>query len=446
MRKDWIKALSDGVKVMPEDLVVRLCSERILQPVVSDWDDVDHRALVEIARSGTFRFICILPTNECVLSCRYCHQRTGRGLGQTMTRDEIIKGLQLSALLCTNLMKPVDILIYGGEPLLAFPLTEEILRLTRSELLFGQKEVRICFTTSGVGMTSHHAKVLAQNDVFVILSIDGLAEVNDKVRVGAGISAFKAVEQAYFLLRELGCRVGLSVTLGKHNTADFAYQVGSLLERFPPDDVGLNAFLHPCSKKMNPYQVSAESALPALISGWAVAQRHGVYAEQPLRRLRPFVFRNPLLKDCSSPGERLVLAPGGVIGFCDSCFPDRSWFYPYADFPSEDHPDYQLWASLSSPEIPQCSQCPAMTVCGGACRYDAYRASGCLDGVDPRRCSFERSFLNWMIWELFNKIEDKTEPWLFPEDGIRRVLIDHIPLASRNQPFTAGSFSQGRMA
>ncbi|RJP78420.1 MAG: radical SAM protein [Candidatus Zixiibacteriota bacterium] len=430
---------------LPPDLAARLREEKILLPRGAGTDQADHQALAAAARRGTFRFICLLPTTDCALSCRYCHQRTGRGEARTMTREEIVAGLETCARLCTDTTKPLDLLVYGGEPLLAFPLVEEVLRRARPRTFFRQDEVRFCFTTSGLGMTEYQAEVLARHDVFVILSLDGLPPVNDAVRRAPGEGAFAASERAWNLLTARGCRVGLSVTMGRHNVDDFARQVECLVDRFHPHDIGLNAFLHRRGDQPNPYQLSTEQAFPALIEGWEVTRRYGVYAEQPFRRLRPFVFRNPLLKDCSSPGERLVLAPGGVMGFCDSCYPDRRWFYPREAFPAPDHPDHRLWAGLSSPEMPHCRLCPAMTVCGGACRYDAYKASGRLDGVDPDRCRFEREFLNWMIWRLFDQRDGESRPWFAPGEGDRQALIDNVSLSSRNQPFTAGSYWQGKL-
>ena len=114
--------------------------------------------------------------------------------------------------------------------------------------------------------------------------------------------------------------MGLSLTIGKHNTDDFSQNLEYLLDKFESNDIGLNAFLHRIDESPNPFQVDSETAFCAFIEGLKMTLEHGIYAEQPFRRLKPFVQRRPLIKDCSSPGERIVLAPGGVMGFCDSTF------------------------------------------------------------------------------------------------------------------------------
>ena len=92
-------------------------------------------------------------------------------------------------------------------------------------------------------------------------------------------------------------------------------------------------------------------------------------------------------------------------------------------------------------KMPECSRCPAMTVCGGACRFDAYQASGRLDGVEMNRCRFERGFLRFMIWELFSLLNSKDEGILIPDDEDRRKLIENFAMGMENQPFLAGTYS-----
>ena len=441
-REYFSEYLHDFWKKLPRWLLDKMITERFLLPQNEDIDIIEHNRLIEDARKGTFRFICIIPTNACDLKCAYCHQRPPKGKEATMSLAEIESGLDKCAQLCDDAAKPVDILLYGGEPLNAFHITEKILKLTEKSRGLFKNELRLSFTTSGFGMTPERAEILARRNVFVIVSIDGPPECNDRVRIAPNrISAYSEAERAYFLLKEYGCRTGLSVTIGKHNIQNFTRNLAYLLDRFPANDIGLNAFLHPLDSRPNPFQVSWEEAFGAFTEGFIMTTEYGLYAEQPFRRLKPFVFRQPLLKDCSSPGERLVLAPGGKLGFCDSCYLENRYFYLLDSFPGRDNPDYQLWAGLSSPEMPFCRECPAMTVCGGACRFDAYKSSGRLDGVDHQRCEFEIALLYWMIWRLFDCISDVDEPYFFPEEPDRQLLFGNVHLDSENQPFTAGSYS-----
>jgi len=406
----------------------------------SDKEQRESDRLKLEAGKGTFRFICILPTTKCPLQCAYCHQRVKNGKASSLTYEQIDRGLQKCAKLCAGDNEYIDILFYGGEPLAAFHLTEYIVKLVKENRLFRQP-VRMSFTTSGQGMTEQIADFLTYHKIFVILSLDGGAEINDPIRRLKTGSSYETACRAFKTLKDRGCRVGLSFTIGKHNYRALEEELSRLLKTMSPNDIGLNAFLHPCGGVKNPYQIEASEAFAAFLKGIEIVMSYGIYAEQPMRRLRPFVYRNPLLKDCSAPGERLVLAPGGVLGFCDSFYPEQEHFYSIADFPTREHPDYRLWSGLSSVEMPHCSACPAMTVCGGACRFDAYQASGVLDGVDPLRCQFELSFLNWMLSELLKVcgIEQKAL-YFAPSVNDREKLLRKMNLEVNNQPFTAGSY------
>ena len=443
LRKDYLRNDTDLWRRIPEGIVYQLKRERFLVRRNSQTDTEERQRLVREASQGYFRFICLIPTNGCAMRCAYCHQYVSSNKAQTMSIEEAEKGLVKCASLCSQQDKPVDILIYGGEPLKAFDITSEVIRLTKGKERVFAGEVNLSFTTSGMGLTTEQAQLLAKNDVFIIVSLDGPPQVNDKTRfAGKGISSYKAAEKAFFTFKDAGCRTGLSVTIGKHNIDGFTESLEFLLQRFPLNDIGLNAWLHPQNAVSNPFQVSAEEAVEAFMEGWMIALDYGVYAEQPFRRLKPFVLRKPLLKDCSSPGERLLLVPGGKLGFCDSCYPKGEHFYSLNEFPERDSNEYQVWAGLSSVNMPDCSQCAAMTVCGGACRYDAYAASGKWDGIDTNRCKFELNVLGWMIWRLFDLLEDDSGWIIFPSDEERQKLFGKVKINSRNQPFTAGSYSE----
>ena len=405
-----------------------------------DKEELDR--LKNCASSGGFRFICVLPTSKCSLKCAYCHQKS-RSAGKDTTSDDLQRGLKRCAELISTDNEFIDLLIYGGEPLNAFGIVTELLETVKKKGLFA-KPVRISLTTSGWGMTGARAQYLSENNVFTIISLDGSPKTNDNVRKTCnGTSSFLIAERAFEMLKSRGSRVGLSVTIGKHNADSFEEELKYLLDRMKPNDIGLNAFLHPVEDIPNLYQVESKQAFDTLLRGIELTKVYGIYAEQPMRRLRPFVFRRPLLKDCSSPGERLVLAPGGLMGFCDSFFPSKEHFYDIDDFPSHNSQEYRRWQKLSSVEMPACSRCPAMTVCGGACRFDAFKASGKLDGVDSLRCEFELSFLSKIIWNLFRECgQMHSQPYFIPKDSDRRKLMGAIDLSINNQPFIAGSYSQ----
>jgi hypothetical protein len=104
-------------------LQMKLIADKFLISEAENCEILEHEALITAARQGRFRFICILPTTACSMSCRYCHQHSESSANHTMTIAEITQGMEKAAVLCDDLNKPVDILLYGGEPLLAFPLT-----------------------------------------------------------------------------------------------------------------------------------------------------------------------------------------------------------------------------------------------------------------------------------------------------------------------------------
>lgn len=329
---------------------------------------------------------CMFLTTECPRSCGYCFLQDVPG--GDMTVEEIDAGLELMG------RGPADLLLYGGEPFLRPDLILHVIDRLRSS----GAEINLSASTGGVPVDPSLAKELAEEGTFIIVSMDGPTSVHNRTRMLiSGGNSFEEAERAFHTFRDAGCRVGISVTVTERNIASVREDFQWLMEHFHPDDMGLNPWLHPLrGGKANPLQVKSSGILEVVISCMEMAIDNGMYIEQLARRVRPFVRKTPRLKDCASAGGRLVLIPGGVAGTCDCMTVCGDHGVPLRDQDSI----VDLLSSfrdLSPVNFSHCITCPVLALCGGGCRYDAYHASGALNGYRPERCSFERGFLRWMI-------------------------------------------------
>lgn len=344
-------------------------------------------------------------TTRCPRQCGYCFLE---GVGQgDMTGGEIDRAL--------GLMRdgPGDILLYGGEPLLRPDLvayTAERIRETRGD-------VNLILITGGIPVDRSLAELLSSLDTFVIVSMDGSPRENNLCRpLKDPGDSFAQAERAFNVFREAGCRVGISVTLSRLNITEARRNFIWLMDRFQPDDMGLNPWLHPLEKgNENPHQIRPEEAILAVTSCMEEALSRGMYVEQLARRTRPFVNRSPRLKDCASSGGRLVVMPGGIAGTCD-CMTCRGHHGVSLNDRAGIEELMRGFRTLAPVFFPLCLSCPALTICGGGCRYDAFSHSGDLRGRWPDRCRFERQFLNWM---LSRTVREGRES-LIPRGGFSR--------------------------
>lgn len=326
-------------------------------------------------------------TGDCPRKCGYCFVPGTLG---TMTVAEVDSGLAMLSDLAPG---KADILIYGGEPLLK---PEIVLRIIR-----GSGEDRnLCLATGGWSLSREVADAMAERNAFVIVSIDGERDVHNELRPLSVGDSYDSAVKTFHAFRDAGCRVGISLTVTKGNARRVREDFGHLMETLKPDDMGLNAWMHPRPGfGSNPYEARWEDVFDAVTGCLSDALATGMYVEQLFRRLRPLVTRAPRLRDCPSRGGRLVFVPGGGVSPCD-CMAATGVNTV------RDRDGIRKLLSEFSTLVPVfregCLSCPCVALCGGGCLYDALACTGCLSGVRGERCGYERALLGWMVGTILD--------------------------------------------
>jgi len=350
-------------------------------------------------------------TGDCPRKCGYCFVPGTLG---TLTTAEVDHGLEMLSDLAPG---KADILIYGGEPLLK---PEIVLRIIRGS----GDDRNLCLATGGWGVSREVAGALAERNGFVIVSIDGAKGVHNELRPLSGGDSFQSAVRTFHAFRDAGCRVGISLTVTRGNAGRVREDFGYLMETLKPDDMGINAWMHPRpGLSSNPFEARWEDVFDAVTGCLSDALSAGMYVEQLFRRLRPLVTRAPRLRDCPSRGGRLVFVPGGGVSPCD-CMAAAGVNTVL------DRQGIQKLLSDFSTLVPVfregCLSCPCVALCGGGCLYDALACTGCLTGVREERCSYERALLKWMVGTILdNQLLDRKpgvlsigEMTAFLPDGI----------------------------
>lgn len=121
-----------------------------------------------MAARSALRTLSLLLTERCNLSCRYCYR--AKGLEGGMSRAVMRRAIDI--LLSCGHPEPT-ILFTGGEPLLAFPLLREGILHARRHQRTGQR-IRLQLATNGTRLTRDVLAFLAEQEVTVQLSFDGV--------------------------------------------------------------------------------------------------------------------------------------------------------------------------------------------------------------------------------------------------------------------------------
>lgn len=137
-------------------------------------------------------------TQQCNFRCAYCaycasdfeFQRDHSS--KRMSIETALKAVDFFVARCGNQEDPV-IAFYGGEPLLEFPLIQQVVQYAR-EKLYG-KNLRFTITTNASLLTPDIAYFFMENDFMTTISLDGTSETHDRSRRFAsnGKGSFSAI-------------------------------------------------------------------------------------------------------------------------------------------------------------------------------------------------------------------------------------------------------------
>ncbi|MEO3863135.1 radical SAM protein [Acrocarpospora sp. B8E8] len=179
----------------------------------------------------------ILPTEQCNFRCTYCYEDFK--LGQM--KREVVAGIK--ALLSTRLpsLRALGISWFGGEPLLAMPVIEEIsehilsLKASAAHTLNYQASI----TTNGYRLNIPTVQRLVELGVTEAqVSLDGLAEVHDRTRVRRdGAGTFDRIWANLLAIRDsnISFNVILRVHFSPENYSTLNELVASLNSNFSGD-------------------------------------------------------------------------------------------------------------------------------------------------------------------------------------------------------------------
>jgi len=379
--------------------------------VIRDIREADDYLLSKIRMACLGRLnidnLKMIVTERCNLACKYCVIQGNLGAKERidMTQQLAEEALQLFAQLTRQAVTAQRIImLYGGEPLLNWPVCEYIIfRAKEMEAAgnFGGK-IALVLETNGTLITPELARILRDNHVLVQVSIDGPACVHDIARKKLnGTGSHADAVRGFEIARKAGCICVVSAVFGNHVASNLKETMDYFINDLRPATIGLD-LLHLIEGQSNPMDIPTDDLVPAYIRALDGARKGGLYVEHIVRRIRPFIQENIRWKDCPSCGSRLVIRSDGKVGVCEAFLASGKYYVPRAGEGSgtPELSAIRQWASRTPLVNPECKNCPALTVCGGGCGYNAFVASGDFRNVDTKVCETSKGLLEWAIIEV----------------------------------------------
>lgn len=131
-----------------------------------------------------------------------------------------------------------------------------------------------------------------------------------------------------------------------------------------------------------------------------------------MRKVDSFVKSEIYAFDCGAAGGgQIVIAPDGQVGICHGYLGSRKHFATTVDdetFDPRNDPVFIEWSRRSPLNMDACRECPALGICGGGCPLNADFEEGSIWGLDKRFCVHCKTTLEWLIWDLYKQMINKT--------------------------------------
>lgn len=308
--------------------------------------------------------------------------------------------------------------LYGGEPLLNWPVLETVIPIIRSISFPGQlrdKPVQALVITNGQVFSKDILDFFVEHQVAVSVSLDGTREHHDAARkMPSGAGTFNRAAKTLRAYQQAGLQVGICTTVGKHNVTDlpaiadyFAQEFGCPVELQVPFQIPFNGG--------NTYTVRMVDAAPYALEAFERLRAKNVLEGLAARRLfqvQRGVFHH---RDCSAVGGQWVVAPDGSMGPCHALAGERTFFVGNVlDSTNEPwyNPAFHEWSRRQPVNMLDCHGCSAIAICGGGCPYNAYVHSGSIWNKDPQQCDYMHYLVDWLIddvWKHLNDAPQSTE-------------------------------------
>lgn len=282
-------------------------------------------------------------TANCNLRCKYCffsnYYPTERNYSSTKMSWETAKKAILFLKNHSDKSKSIEIVFFGGEPLLQFDLIKKI--VAHSKHVFKDKSLVFSMSTNGTLLTKDKCRFLVKENFRFHISLDGPKNVHDAFRTyGSGGGSFDRVIHGINNLRQIDEKFVLTnVRFTSVKTTPYRFkEISDFFTKVlsVPADAVRHTFVSESNTtfyQKHPKASADRRALSELFSEFAKDRRNqsglpsGFYSQsliQPpfmeiYKRSRKNVFKSPgyFTLQCMPGVGKIFVAVNGDIHLCD---------------------------------------------------------------------------------------------------------------------------------
>ena len=358
--------------------------------------------------------ICLHVAHDCNLRCNYCFAGTGAFGGQRGLMDfETGKKAIDFVLEASAYRKHCEVDFFGGEPLLNFQVVKDLVQYGKEAAKAKGKTIKFTLTTNAVLLTEDIQNFLEQEDISVVLSIDGRPEVHDRMRPYA--SGRGSYDQVAVRLQQFAKKRPESSPYAvgtyyyargtyTHYNLDFDKDVTHLL------DLGMKQIsLEPVvAQPSDPYAFQ-EGDLSEILNtydrlGEELLQRRSKGEDFSFFHFNVALDQGPCLpkrlSGCGAGHEYIAISPEGDLYPCHQ-FVGQEEFKMGSLGEGKVDLNADIVSKFRSAHIynkPTCRQCWARFSCSGGCHSANQAFTGQLNEVYALGCEFQKKRLEVALY------------------------------------------------
>jgi uncharacterized protein len=330
---------------------------------------------------------------DCNFSCDYCYipllnKNTTQNKMETETSKKAI-----SEFINLNIDKTCELYIrfFGGEPLLNWSVIKESVIYCNS--IKNKLKINFLLNTNGSLLREDITTFLKSNNFYIILSLDGIKEINDMHRHFINLKpSFSGILKSIKSLAEANIDFGISTVVGKYNQ-DHLINLINFIKNKNIKSIGLNPILYGSSNFYSDPEILAKKIFEAYKYGTEI----GISVGGMWKWLIKGLYKSSSTF-CAGIGSEISIMPNGDIYPCNGLETKIGHINQFNELVNS--PSFLAISKRKKGTIKNCKNCFIEGVCNGGCAANALFINHDINKPAILECQFYKEIINLYLNDL----------------------------------------------